>query len=111
MVTCEQLPGIVTLRLAADFLVDYLWRRYWGPQAEHLAFVWGAYDQLISRWVGGWVGLFVLSEVVVLLVALACPAKVLSLAAFFVQGERRMFTPSLFLGEGFPKGGISGRIA
>lgn len=44
-----QLPGIVTLRLAADFLVDYLWRRYWGPQAEHLSFVWGAFDQLLSR--------------------------------------------------------------
>ncbi|CAM9111034.1 unnamed protein product [Scytosiphon promiscuus] len=46
----KQLPGIVTLRLAADFLLDYLWRRYWGPQAEHLSFVWGAFDQLISRY-------------------------------------------------------------
>eukprot|EP00752_Nemacystus_decipiens_P012462 g11038.t2 len=46
----KQLPGIVTLRLASDFLVDYLWRTYWGPQAEHLGFVWGAFDQLISRY-------------------------------------------------------------
>ncbi|CAM9766825.1 unnamed protein product, partial [Ectocarpus fasciculatus] len=45
----KQLPGIVTLRLAADFLVDYLWRRHWSPQAEHLGFVWGAFDQLITR--------------------------------------------------------------
>lgn len=49
----DQLPGIVTLRLAADFLVDYVWRRYWGPQAEHLGFVWGAFDRLFSRWAGG----------------------------------------------------------
>ncbi|CAB1104980.1 unnamed protein product [Ectocarpus sp. CCAP 1310/34] len=46
----KQLPGIVTLRLAADFLVDYLWRRHWSPQAEHLGFVWGAFDQLICRY-------------------------------------------------------------
>ncbi len=32
--------------------MDYLWRRYWLPQAEHLGFVWDAFDQLISRWVG-----------------------------------------------------------
>ncbi|CBJ48933.1 conserved unknown protein [Ectocarpus siliculosus] len=46
----KQLPGIVSLRLAADFLVDYLWRRHWSPQAEHLGFVWGAFDQLIGRY-------------------------------------------------------------
>ncbi|CAM9594028.1 unnamed protein product [Ectocarpus sp. 8 AP-2014] len=46
----KQLPGIVTLRLAADFLMDYLWRRHWSPQAEHLGFVWGAFDQLICRY-------------------------------------------------------------
>eukprot|EP00904_Undaria_pinnatifida_P007944 jgi/Undpi1/427/HiC_scaffold_1.g00423.m1 len=46
----KQLPGIVILRLASDFLVDYLWGRYWGPQAEHLGFVRNAFDQLISRY-------------------------------------------------------------
>ncbi|CAM9899164.1 unnamed protein product [Pylaiella littoralis] len=46
----KQLPGIVTLRLAADFLVDYLLGKYWGPQAEHLRFLWSAFDQLISRY-------------------------------------------------------------
>ncbi|CAM9335372.1 unnamed protein product, partial [Ectocarpus sp. 13 AM-2016] len=46
----KQLPGIVTLRLAADFLMDYLWRRHWSPQAEHLGFVWGAFDQFICRY-------------------------------------------------------------
>lgn len=85
----------MTLRLASDFLVDYLWRRYWGPQAEHLGFVWGAFDQLISRygWVRGWVGgvmdalFFVSVGVVLLFLAFGFAAKGSPWQLFFVENN------------------------
>jgi Las1-like len=46
----KELPSLSTLRLAGNFLLDYLLQRYWAVQQEHLDFMYSAYTQLLSRY-------------------------------------------------------------
>ncbi|CAM9608773.1 unnamed protein product, partial [Choristocarpus tenellus] len=45
----KELPTLVTLRLAADFLLTYFYEHYWSLQTEHMDFLVGAFGHLLDR--------------------------------------------------------------